>query len=372
MHVEEHASHVPSVSIVVPTLREASNLPALAERIRSAMTGIGVEWELIVVDDDSGDGTEAVVADLARRMPVRVRIRRQVPRDLSRSVLLGFTLARLDRLVVLDADLSHPPERIPDLLAALEGGCDMAVGSRYVPGGRLERGWSLWNLLNSRVATLLAKPLTDCNDPMAGFFAVRREALPDPESLDPVGYKIGLELMVRGRLRVAEVPIVFANRGKGSSKTNWRQRANTMRHLRRLYAYRFGSLARAISFGLVGTSGLAVDTAFYIGLQAIGLEHRAARFLSFWPAVSWNWLLNRRLTFRDRPRQDRMKEWARFVGSSLIGLTASFGSYAALTSLWDVFDQYRLVAFACGIAVGSVCNFLVATAYVFREHSGSR
>ena len=365
-------SRFPSVSIIVPTLREASNLPALAERIRSTMTRVGIEWELIVVDDDSGDGTEAVVADLARSMPVRVRTRRQVPRDLSRSVLLGFGLARLERLVVLDADLSHPPERIPDLLAALDGGCDMAVGSRYVAGGRLERDWSLWNLLNSRLATLLARPLADCHDPMAGFFAVRRAALPDPASLDPVGYKIGLELMVRGRLRVGEVPIVFASRGKGSSKTNWRQRFNTMRHLRRLYAYHYGSMARAISFGLVGTSGLAVDAAFYIGLQAIGLEHRAARFLSFWPAVSWNWLLNRRLTFRDRPRRGRAGQWARFVGSSLAGLAANVGSYAALTSFWEVFDRYRLVAFAFGIAVGSVCNFLVATIYVFREHSGSR
>ena len=372
MPSEEHASRVPQVSIVVPTLREASNLPALAKRIRSAMAGSGIEWELIVVDDDSRDGTEAVVAGLARRMPVRIRTRRQVPRDLSRSVLLGFTLARFERLVVMDADLSHPPERIPDLLAALDGGYEMAVGSRYVPGGRLERGWSLWNLLNSRLATLLSRPLTDCHDPMAGFFAVLREALPEPDSLNPVGYKIGLELMVRGRLRVAEVPISFANRSKGSSKTNWRQRANTMRHLCRLYAYRYGSLARAMSFGLVGASGLAVDATFYIGLQAIGLEHRAARFLSFWPAVIWNWLLNRRLTFRDRPRQHRATERARFVGSSLIGLTGSFGTYAALTGFWEFFDGHRLVAFALGIAVGSVCNFLVATAYVFRDHSKSR
>ena len=372
MQPEHNASRALSASIVVPTLREASNLRALAERVRSAMAGSGIEWELIIVDDDSRDGTEDVVADLARSMPVRVRTRRQLPRDLSRSVLLGFTLARFDRLVVIDADLSHPPEYIPDLLAALDGGCDIAVGSRYVPGGRLDRGWSLWNLLNSRIATLLSRPLTDCHDPMAGFFAVRREALPDPESLDPIGYKIGLELMVRGRLRVAEVPIVFANRDQGSSKTNWRQRANTLRHLGRLYAYRYGGWARAISFGLVGASGLVVDTAFYVGLQALGLDHRAARFLSFWPAVSWNWLLNRRVTFRDRPHQDRASEWARFVGSSLLGLAANFGSYVALTSLWEVFDRYRLAAFALGIAVGSVCNFLISTVYVFREHSGSR
>ena len=129
---------------------------------------------------------------------------------------------------------------------------------------------------------------------------------------------------------------------------------------------------RALSFGLVGSSGVAIDTAFYIGLQMIGLEHRTARFLSFWPAASWSWFLNRKFTFRDRPKQSRTRQWAKFVGSSLLGLGANFGSYVALTSLFEVFDQYRLIAFACGIAVGSVCNFLLSTAYVYCEHSGTR
>ena len=130
MRTEHHAETGQSASIVVPTLREAGNLPALAERIRRAMNGTGVTWELIAIDDDSGDGIEAVAEDPARRIPVRIRTRRELPRDLSRSVLLGFELARFDRLVLLDADLSHPPERMPDLLAALEDGRDMAVGSR--------------------------------------------------------------------------------------------------------------------------------------------------------------------------------------------------------------------------------------------------
>ena len=145
-----------------------------------------------------------------------------------------------------------------------------------------------------------------------------------------------------------------------------------MRHLGRLYANRYGSLARAFRFGLVGASGLAVDAAFYIGLQAVGLEHRMARFLSFWPAATWNWLHNRRGTFLDRSGRKRAGEWARFVGSSLLGLAANFGSYAVLTTYLEVFDRHRLVAFASGLAVGSICNFLLATVYVFRGHSGSR
>ena len=227
-----------AVSIVVPTLREAANLAPLAERIAGALAGRGVAWELLLVDDDSRDGSEAAAAGLAGRLPVRMVVRRGVPPDLSRAVLDGIAHSRYDRIVVMDADLSHPPERIPDLLARLDGGdCDLVVGSRYVAGASTARGWGLARVLNSRVATLLAAPLVRCSDPMAGFFAVDRRALPDPAALRPVGFKIGLELMVRGRLRVAEVPIAFADRRRGKSKLRWRQQLDYLRHLGRLYAH---------------------------------------------------------------------------------------------------------------------------------------
>ena len=244
----------------------------------------------------------------------------------------------------MDADLSHPPERIADLLAALDAGCDMVIGSRYAPGGLIDRTWSPWRLLNSRLATSLALPLVNCSDPMAGFFATDRRALPDLRRLQPIGYKIALELMVRGQLRVKELPIDFRDRSLGSSKMNWRQQLNTLRHLYRLYRYKFGGLARLFCFGLVGTSGLGIDVACYLGLQWIGLEHRLARFLSFWPAVTWNWRVNRSLTF---------------------------GGYTILTSYFEVFAHRRLPAFLLGVLLGTVVNFLLANLYVYRLHSGT-
>ena len=361
-----------AVSIVVPTFREADNLPVLARRIDAALSGSGIEWELILVDDDSGDGSEEAAEKLAQHLPVRMEVRREPPRDLSLSVLHGIRIGRFDRIVVMDADLSHPPERIPDLICALDGECDMAVGSRYVSGGRIDQGWSLWRLLNSYGATLLARPLADCSDPMSGFFALDRRMLPDLEQLRPVGYKIGLELMVRGRLRVVEVPIDFADRDRGASKMNLRQQFNYLRHLKRLYLYRFGGLARVLSFGMVGVSGFVIDLVFYLGLQALGLEHRLARFVSFWPAVSWNWWLNRRVTFDDRPRQAPTRQWARFVIASLVGLGVNVGSYLALTSYVAVFARYPLFAFFLGIALGGGINFLVSTLYVYRWHSASK
>ena len=242
-HDLESPGHSQAVSIIVPTFREAANIPSLAERIHAALSDSGIAWELLLIDDNSEDGSEAVVAELARRLPVRLVTRRQPPRDLPLSVIEGIRLCRFDRLVVMDADLSHPPERITDLLAALDDDCDMVIGSRYAPGGLIDRTWSPWRFLNSRLATSLTLPLASCSDPMSGFFATDRRVLPDLQRLQPIGYKIALELMVRGQLRVKELPIDFRDRSMGSSKMNWRQQLNFLRHLYRLYRYKFGGTA---------------------------------------------------------------------------------------------------------------------------------
>lgn len=308
-----------TLSVVVPTFREAANISTLAKRLDKALGENGIEWELLLVDDDSNDGSEAVVQELAKRLPVRMAVRREASRDLSLSVLQGIRLARFDRLVVMDADLSHPPERIFDLLRALKNGCDLALGSRYATGGTLDRAWSPWRFLTSRLATVLAQPLTPCADPMSGLFATDRRRLPGLEQLRPIGYKIALELMVRGDLQVKEVPIGFLERATGTSKMNAHQWINTARHLHRLYRHRFGGWARLLWFAAVGTSGFLVDVLFYLGLQWAGVNHQVARALSFWPATSWNWALHRRITFGEHPRRPPTRQWAEFVAVSLAG-----------------------------------------------------
>ena len=227
-----------AVSILVPTLREAENIPALAAGVRAALSDRDVEWEMVLVDDDSQDGSDALVAEIARRLPVRLETRRAAPRDLALSVLLGMRRVRFDRIVVMDADLSHPPERIVDLLAALGEDCDIVVGSRYLPGASVDRAWGRHRAFASWLGTLLARPLADCRDPLSGFFATDRRRLPDLESLRPVGYKIALELMARGRLRVREVPIRFVDRRRGRSNLSWRTYLAFLRHLCRLYHHR--------------------------------------------------------------------------------------------------------------------------------------
>ncbi len=356
-----------SVSVVAPVLREAANIEPLVRAVDAALTPLGFDWELLLVDDDSRDGSDEVARKLAPAYPVRLELRRAEQRDLSMSVLRGLRLARFDRVVVMDADLSHPPERIPDLLEALNESA-MALGSRYAPGGSLDRNWGPWRRLISKIATLLAAPLTTCADPMSGFFAVDRSFLPEFGSLRPLGYKIGLELMVRGSLEVREVPINFQNRSKGSSKLTRDQQLRFLRHLSRLYRFRFPLLSRLACFGLVGASGFALDVACWQGLQWIGMEHRLARFISFWPAVTWNWRWNRALTFGDRAPAPRARQWAQFIVASQVGLVSNVGVYVALTGAIAFFDHYRILALIAGVVVGMAANFMVADRWVF--HAG--
>ena len=362
-----------AVSIVVPTFREAANLPVLVARLQAALAAGGIEWELILVDDQSDDGSALVAADLAKSYPVRMEIRADSPRDLSRSVLRGFQLARFERLVVLDADLSHPPERIPDLLAALDRGGDMVVGSRYAPGGMLEHGWSWWRFLHSRVATALAAPLASCSDPLSGFFAIRRGALPGASRLRPIGYKIGLELMVRGQLRVSEVPIEFSDRAAGASKTSWRQRVRFLRHVYRLRLFQHGGWPRALGVGLARCGGPALDVAGYLWLHAAGLDHRVARFLSCWGPVLWD----RGRKLRDAPAgaappRLRLGGLARLGTSGLVGLGANAASFALLTTFVNLFDRYRLGALACSVGIGGIASFLVRARSTYRAHCAAR
>jgi len=193
----------------------------------------GLELEILIVDDDSGDGIEDAVRATGHAW-VRVLVRRR-ERGLATAVVHGLRAASHSTFVVMDADLSHPPEAIPAMLAALEAGAEFVVGSRFCDGGSTDAEWTLGRRLNSRVATLLARPLTKVKDPMSGFFAFRRPILDRAGVLDPLGYKIGLEILVRARCEnVAEVPIHFSDRSKGTSKLSWAVRGEYLRHLYRL------------------------------------------------------------------------------------------------------------------------------------------
>lgn len=250
------------VSIIVPALNEAMNLPELFRRIDAAMAGRS--YEVIVVDDGSADETVTTCRIIAADLPIRLIVRRNPVGGLSGAVLHGMALARGQILVVMDADLQHPPEALGALLAPLENGdADFSIGSRYIEGGRTQRNWGLWRKLNSLAATWLARPLANgVRDPMSGFFALRADTLRHAARLNPTGYKIALELICKCRVQaVSEIPIDFANRAEGESKLSARQQARFLRHLARLYIFKYPARAAAARLAVGGLMGCAFSFA---------------------------------------------------------------------------------------------------------------
>ena len=230
----------PPVSIITPTFREAANLRSLAQRVFAALDAAKIEAELLIIDDNSQDGTEEVAGELAKEYPVRLIVRRD-QRGLSSAVITGFSHARFDRFLVLDADLQHPPEAIPDMLKRLEAdNCDFVIGTRYGAGGEVVQDWPAIRRLVSWTAGLLARPLTPLSDPMAGFFALRRSTWQRAKRLNPIGYKIALELYVKCRCRrPGEIAITFQTRAAGESKLTATQQVRYLRQLVGLYHFRF-------------------------------------------------------------------------------------------------------------------------------------
>jgi dolichol-phosphate mannosyltransferase len=354
----------PSVSVIVPTFREASNLPTLIERIERVRCAAELDLELLIVDDDSRDGTDELIARLDRPW-VRLIVRK-TQRGLSPAVIEGLSLATRDVVVVMDADLSHPPEKIPELLTELENGAEFVIGSRYVSGGATGDHWGAFRWLNSKVATWLARPLTSAADPLSGFFAFRRNALKQAAFLNPVGYKIGLELIVKcGFRRVVEVPIFFAQRQSGHSKLTVKQQLQYVQHLRRLMVFKYPFWSRAVQFGVVGGSGVVVNLAVLTVMLQLGSSVEVADAVAIGVSLVSNFALNRRVTFSHARGDSIWRQFIGFVAACSVGVLVNYGITVALVS-W-VPGMIPQVASLIGIAGGMWFNFLASHHFVFRK-----
>jgi dolichol-phosphate mannosyltransferase len=232
-------STTPTVSVVLPTFNELESLQAIVPRIFDTLKQANIEGEIIVVDDNSPDGTAEMAQALARDNPLLRVLKRENERGLATAVLAGFQMSRSPVLVVMDADGSHPVEALPGMVETITSDrADIVVGSRHVPGGG-SRDWPWFSRLKSRVAGSVAGGLSGMTDPTTGFMAVRRDLVQRLE-LDPVGWKIVLEVVVKaGSARLAEVPIIFENREMGKSKQSLRVLWQYLAHCYRLYRFRY-------------------------------------------------------------------------------------------------------------------------------------
>ena len=223
-------------TIVIPTYNEAGGIEKLLRTLGEEFRANGLDGEIVVVDDNSPDGTGAIVDRLSHELPVKC-LHRPGKMGLSSGVIDGWKAARPESVALgaMDADFSHDVSVLPKMVAALESGkYGLAVGSRYVPGGGIAN-WPKRRIVTSRIACWLARPLTGVKDVTSGYLLVRREAL-DGITLDPIGFKIGLEVIVKGKYgKVLEVPYTFTDRIVGESKLNQNEIFNYLKQLRKLY-----------------------------------------------------------------------------------------------------------------------------------------
>jgi dolichol-phosphate mannosyltransferase len=221
-----------NVAVIVPTLNEAENIRNLIPAIHNALQN---NYTIVIVDDNSKDGTQDVVLSLSRTYPVKL-VARPGKLGLASAVIDGINSLKADAYIVMDADFSHPPELLSEIRINLETH-DLVVASRHVKGGGVS-GWPLKRRIISGVAIMMARPLTRVKDTTTGFFAVRGACLENVK-LTPLGFKIGLECFVKARWHsYIEIPFIFTDRKCGSSKLRRGEFLDYLKHLRLLYIYK--------------------------------------------------------------------------------------------------------------------------------------
>ncbi|MTJ13554.1 glycosyltransferase family 2 protein [Anabaena sp. UHCC 0187] len=365
------------LSLVIPTYKERDNIKnvvnILSELLDKAIPG---NYELIIVDDDSPDRTWEVAQSLISDYPQLRVMRRQEERGLSSAVIRGWQAATGRILGVIDGDLQHPPEVLTQLLQKIEEGADLALASRHLDGGGVS-SWSVIRRFLSRGAqvlglVILPGVLGRVTDPMSGYFMVRRSAI-SGVTLNPVGYKILLEVIGRGQVgEIAEAAYVFRERTEGESKVTWKQYVEYIQHLIRLRIStgRLGKITRKVNFpvgrflrfGAVGFSGVFVDlTIFHVMRTVINLGLTRSTILSAEVAILNNFLWNDLWTFGDISRKQigKRQRFKRFLKFNMVCLAGIIIQTLVVNFLFNSLGMNQYLAKLVAIAVATIWNFWV-------------
>ncbi len=375
------------LSILIPTYNESENIPQLLRSIRdglhSLLKQLDAKAEIIIVDDDSPDGTADVAEGYSTsirdegRLSVKV-LRRYGKRGLLSAVLDGLKTAQGSNVVVMDADLSHPPALIPVMLDELmHDRCDLVIASRYVDGGSVEN-WSMKRKALSISANMIARMILnlDVKDAVSGFFACKRWILEGIE-FTTSGYKILLEVLVKvDNIRVKEIPYTFVNRCHGKSKFSTKIAIEYLRAVWLLYRYgrkrrrgeRRGSvlfLSRAARFYTVGATGLLVNYGS-ASLASMLTNMHIATLVGILCSITSNFILNKLWTFEDTDLAViyTLKQYSYYMGLSSVGGALQFLLTYLLNHIYGM--QYNL-ALLIAIGLASTWNFLSNKKWTFKE-----
>ncbi|HCZ49010.1 MAG TPA: dolichol monophosphate mannose synthase [Gammaproteobacteria bacterium] len=360
---------MPELTVVVPTFNEADNLSALVGELTQALDGL--DWEVLFVDDDSPDGTADRARALAQHNP-RVRcLQRLGRRGLASACIEGMLASSAPCLAVMDGDLQHDPALLRPMLETLRGGeTDIVVGSRHLDGGGVG-DFSAYRQWVSRVGDRLSRAVLKARltDPMSGFFMLTRPALMAclRNGVSAIGYKLLVDLFASAPrpLRAAELPYTFRSRVAGHSKLDSKVVLDHLALLTEKLVGRFVPV-RFLAFSAVGGLGVGVHLAvLWAVFRGLGLAFVPAQLLATLTAMTFNYVLNNSLTYRDR----RLRGW-RFLGGWLsftlacsVGAVANVGIAAYLYQR----ETFWIASALSGVLVGAVWNYAVTSVYTWRK-----
>ncbi|WP_194409723.1 glycosyltransferase [Microbacterium cremeum] len=350
------------LSIIVPTYNEAPNVAELVRRVAAAADGIDAE---IVFVDDSTDATPDVVREVAASAPLPVRVihRDRPSGGLGGAVLEGFAAAAADACLVIDGDLQHPPEKIPELWQRFSrGDVDVVIASRYAGGGTAHGLADRTRVMVSKVATALTRAmfpirLKDVTDPMTGYFLIDRRSV-DQALLKPRGFKILLEILARRPLRVAEVPFDFADRHAGESKASVRQGVH---FLTQLTGLRFGKMSL---FAVIGGLGAVANIAIVWGLTQLGVDYIVAAIVAAETTIIGNFLLQERFVFHDM-REHASGGWLRFAKSFTFNNAEALIRIPIMALMVETWHFSAVVATAITLVVAFFARFVFHSLVVY-------
>ncbi|MBA4717611.1 MAG: glycosyltransferase family 2 protein [Nitrosopumilus sp.] len=385
MTLETRNEKRPQVSIIIPTYNESQNILNVLKSIGDIIPK-NIFTEAIVVDDNSPDGTGKIVEDYLKNVKKIAGytidiIHRTTKNGLSSAILSGIQHATSDTIVVMDSDLSHPPQIIPKMIDVLKKyQCDLVVASRYITGGNIQ-GWTTKRKLMSKIATMIAKKGlgVKTKDPMSGFFAFKKNIIKEL-NFDALGYKLLLEILVKTKgLNIKEIPYTFENRKFGSSKLDYSTIVDYFKSVWKLYkngkikttnekrnSVRF--LSKAARFFTVGASGLAVNyiisTLFTSGLTDFWYIH--ANIFGIIASISTNFILNKVWTFEDRDfsRKKTLSQFGKFSMFSSIGALVQIGIVFWLVDTYDISYPLALIS---AITTAAFSNFVLNKKLTFKE-----
>lgn len=345
--------------IIIPTYNEAENIPVLAEHLKASVDG---SCDILIMDDSPS--SETIMEAEKQNWRYVWRTHNASEKGLSPSVVEGIARAKregYEQVIVMDADLQHPPRTARLIQATLNLGYDFVVASRYVAGGGT-RGWSFKRRIISKAANLIAMPLMlfKIHDMMSGFFGFKVSGLPELSTVQAKGYKICTELMVKGDWEnIKEIPYTFGNREKGESKLSGSVIGQFIEQLIRLYLYKF----RMLKFTLVGLSGVAVNLGMLVLLaEILSMNYLTAASIAFVASVTNNYTWNYLWTFRDK-KTGQYSGWLKYLIMAGVTYIAYIGAMAIFTEWLGI---WYILSASVAIVLTFLMRYTIASNYIWK------